>query len=153
MIKERTISYKDWKTGRTITKPLKDCWPHQDIMKLVCPFDNTNLIHAYDDSSSGNYCPNCGLQYSPSNLTQERVNRECKSYLEGLQERIEKLDEKKESLVLELNHAYNKLLINKPNLSANVSLGPTVDKSRAKFKTDMKTKEFPYFVKTSHKNP
>jgi hypothetical protein len=116
-MKDSTISYKHWKTGEIVNKELSDSWPHQKAMDLICPFDDTNLIFAYDDFSKGVYCPNCGIQYPPSQINQDEINKECKNYLENLKGRVNELDETKKDLVSRLEHACNKGLINKANLS------------------------------------
>lgn len=118
MSKSRTISFKNWKTGKTITKKLSDSWPHENKLDLICPFDNTNLIFYYNETDKGVYCPNCNNSYSVSNsIYQETINKECIDSLADFQKQIKFLDKRKEILTKRLKHAYDIGLINKANLS------------------------------------
>ncbi len=118
-MKKETIKYKHWKTGEKIEKELSFSHPSENKTDLFCPFDNTPIIRYHDGHGGKGYeCPNCGIEYGILSGTQENVDNFAKQYFEQIKNDLENLEKEKKNLETKLNHARNKGIINKANLSS-----------------------------------
>ncbi len=48
-----SVTYKDWQTGKKITKKLGFSNPSENLTGVICSFDNTEILSWHDHMSKG----------------------------------------------------------------------------------------------------
>ncbi len=103
-MESKIIKYKYWKTGEEMEHLLRDSYPHETITNLICPFDQTPLISAYNDYAQWKFCPNCGEIYS-RNVSQEKINEQAKEHLLRDKKDLQELEQTRADLEARIKHA------------------------------------------------
>lgn len=104
-MESKIIRYKDWKTGEEMEHSLRDSYPTQErIINLICPFDQTPIISAYNDYEHWRFCPNCGELYS-RNASQEEIKEQAKEHISRDKKDLQELEQTKADLEARIKHA------------------------------------------------
>ena len=103
-MESKIIQYKDWKTGEEMEHLLRDSYPNETITNLICPFDQTPIISAYNDYEQWRFCPNCGELYSRK-ISQEKINEQAKEHLLRDKKDLQELEQTKADLEARIKHA------------------------------------------------
>jgi len=109
-MEEEYMEFKHWKTGEKRRYYFCTINLTEKKTKLICPFDDTQIIFWSDLMSYRGYeCPNCGIDYSSIEAkTQESVDKEFNEYIRKIHKEISELDKRKKNLNARLGHIKTK---------------------------------------------
>lgn len=116
-VPKEVISYTHWKTEEKEQYVLNDrSFSLERKTNLICPFDQTPIIIAYDGVDNHYFCPNCEESYF--SRTQSGIEREAKENVILNRQKLSSLEEESANLKERISHAEKIGLISRTELTS-----------------------------------